>query len=336
MFLNRYGRETVYMVTIRDVARRAGVSVATVSRVINNTGRVSMRTRERVLRAMRDLGYSPRPWAKYLATPKRKFSVSVVVTPRIRKHMVEGAFYHSVFKGIESVAKASGVRIEIIDMGRVVESDGFLLIGADFDEKTVEMYKSTKKPVVMVDHYIPGMKIDAVVSDGFGGAFNAVSMLVENGYRRIVHIHSPLNAFSFRERYSGYMSVMERYNLFPKVYEFDDVSDNMSAVIELMLNTYGLPDAVFTSNDFSAVRAYRELTKRGVRVPEDVSIVGFDDSKEAEELDLTTVRVFKDELGSFGMRRLITLMMGQDLHPAKISLFTELVIRGSVKLSKGG
>ncbi len=319
------------MATIRDVARRAGVSVATVSRVINNTGKVSPRTRERVLRAMKDLGYSPRPWAKYLATPKRKFTVSVVVTPRIRKHMAKGAFYDAVFRGIKSVARTSGVRLEIVDISDIKDSDGFLLIGADFNEESVEMYKSTGKPVVMVDHYIPGMKIDAVVSDGYGGAFNAVSTLVEKGHKRIVHIYSPLNAFSFRERYEGYMSVMEKYNFLPKVYEFDDIGDNMSAVIELMLNTYGLPDAIFTSNDFAAVRVYRELVKRGIRIPEDVSLVGFDDSPEAEELDLTTVRVFKDELGSFGMRRLITLMTGQDMHPAKISLFTELVIRGSVK-----
>ncbi len=333
---NIYEGESGYMITIRDVAKRAGVSVATVSRVINNTGKVSLRTKERVLIAMKELGYSPRPWARYLATPRRKFSVTIVATKRITSHMEEGSFYKYVFEGIEGVARQSGVRIQATDIGDFPLSDGYLLIGADFDKATVEEYKSRGKPVVMIDHYIPGMNIDAVVSDGYGGAFEAISTLAEIGHKRIVHIHNPLSAYSFRERYDGYFRAMEKYGFFPKVYEFDDLGDNMEAVIELMLNTYGVPDAIFTSNDFAAVRVHEELMKRGIEIPDDVSLIGFDDSPDSEKLGISSVRVFKEELGSFGMRRLITLMTGQDTHPAKISLFTELVIRGSVKKREGG
>jgi LacI family transcriptional regulator len=324
------------MITIRDVAERAGVSVATVSRVLNNNGKVSRKTREKVIRAMKELGYSPRPWARYLAVPKRSLKVGIVVTDRIRKHMKKGSFYHDVYHGILEVAKQCKVEIELINAGKKLKTDGYLLIGADFDAEMIGFYKSQGIPVVLVDHYIPGLKIDAVVSDGYGGAVSAVSMLVETGHKRIVHIHNPLMAYSFRERYDGYFAVMERYNLFPKTYEFDDLNDNMAAVVELMLSTYGLPDAIFTSNDFAAVRAYYELQKRGVRIPDDVSLVGFDDSTESENLGITSVRVFKEELGSFSMRRLITLITGQDVHPAKISLFTELVMRSSVKKRKGG
>ena len=314
----RVGKEVnVYMITIRDVVKRAGVSVATVSRVINNTGRVSLRTREKVLRAMRELGYSPRPWAKYLATQRKKLKAGIVVTERILENAKgEGAFYYHVLEGMKRVAKESGVKFEILKMETSNDCDGFVLVGADFDEKSIENFKASGKPIVLVDHYIPGMKIDAVISDGFSGAFSAISHLYELGHRRIVHIHNPLKAYSFRDRYNGYMSAMERFNLFPKVYEFDDVGDNMSAIIELMLNTYGIPDAIFTSNDFAAKRVYEELSKRGIRVPNDVSLVGFDDSPDT--------------------RRLITLMTGQDVHPAKISLFTELVIRGSTKPREGG
>ncbi len=324
------------MITIRDVAKRAGVSVATVSRVINNRGKVSIRTRERVLMAMKELGFSPRPWAQFLAAPKRKFTVAVVVTERISRTMTGDGFYKYVFDGIKEVSEQSGVKLERIKPSKDASFDGYLLIGADFNREDVELYRSMGKPLVMVDHYIPGMKIDAVVSDGYGGAFNAVSKLIEMGHRRIVHIHNPLKAYSFRERYDGFFGAMEKYGLFPKVYEFDDMGDNMDAVIELMLNTYGVPDAVFTSNDFAAIRAYEELTKRGIRIPEDVSLIGFDDSTASEELGISSVRVYKEELGSFGMRRLITLMTGQDTHPAKISLFTELVIRESVKKREGG
>ncbi len=321
------------MITIRDVAKRAGVSVATVSRVINNRGKVSIETREKVLMAMKELGFSPRPWAQFLAAPRRKFTVAVVVADRIR---TENGFYKYVFDGIKEVSEQSGVRVEKIKPSEDASFDGYLLIGADFTKEDVEFYRSRGKPLVMVDHYIPGMEIDAVVSDGYGGAFNAVSKLIGMGHRRIVHIHNPLKAYSFRERYDGFFGAMEKYGLFPKVYEFDDMGDNMDAVIELMLNTYGVPDAVFASNDFAAIRAYEELTKRGIRIPEDVSLIGFDDSTDSEKLGISSVRVYKEELGSFGMRRLITLMTGQDTHPAKISLFTELVIRESVKKREGG
>ncbi len=324
------------MITIRDVARRAGVSVATVSRVINNRGKVSLRTRERVLMAMKELGFSPKPWAQFLAAPKRKFTAAIVVTDRIRREMTGSGFYRYVFEGIKEVAEQSGIRLREVEVGEGSSFDGYLLMGADFDGSTVKLYKSKGKPVVMVDHYIPGMNIDAVVSDGYGGAFKAVSKLIEMGHRRIVHIHNPLKAYSFRERYNGFFSAMEKYGLFPKVYEFDDMKDNMDAVIELMINTYGLPDAIFASNDFAAIRVYEELTKRDIRIPEEVSLIGFDDSIESERLGISSVRVYKEELGSFGMRRLITLMTGQDTHPAKISLFTELVIRGSVKNREGG
>ncbi len=324
------------MVTIRDVAKRAGVSVTTVSRVINNSPKVSKETRKKVLHAMEELGFSPRPWAKYLALPKSKVVSGVVITPRIKKFMSKGAFYYEVFRGIKSVAKVSGVEVKVMYKEDVEDAEGYLLIGADFDRDYIEELRKRGKPKVLVDHYIPGMKIDAVVSDGYGGAYNAVELLIKTGHRRIVHIHSPLTAYSFRERFNGYINAMEKHGLMAKVYEFDDVAENMGYVVDLMLNTYGMPDAIFTSNDFAAIRLLKELRKRGIRVPDDVSIVGFDDSPEAEKFGFASVRVFKEELGSFAMRRLITLMMGQDLHPAKISLFTELVIRGSVKTRKGG
>ena len=322
------------MPTIRDVAKRAGVSISTVSRVLNNSGPVSERARLAVLKAMEELGYTPHPWAKYLATIREEFKVSIVMTPRIKEYLVKGeGFYFEVYLGIKNVMKQIKVREKIVDKEEALqdETDGFLLIGADFRRKEVERYMSTGKPVVLVDHYIPGMNVDAVVSDGYGGAYSAIRMMLKRGFRRIIHIHSDLRPYSFRERFEGYTSAMGRCGLMPKYYEFDDYNDNMSSVMDLILKNYGKPEVIFTSNDFSAIRAMEELEKRGYRIPDDVSLIGFDDSPEAEELELTTVRVYKDELGSFAMRRLITLMMGQDVHPAKISLFTEIVERKSTR-----
>ncbi len=324
------------MITIKDVARKAGVSITTVSRVINDSPRVSKKTREKVIKAMKELGFSPRPWAKYLAMPRAKFKVGIVITERIKRFMGEGAFYHLVLEGINEVASSSGVETKILMYGDEEDFfDGYLLIGADFGPSDVEKFASMKKPVVLVDNYIPGLDVDVVISDGYGGAFNAVQTLINYGYRKIVHIHSPLSTYSFRDRFNGYVDAMEKNNLMPKLYEFDDIAENMSYVIDLMLNTYGVPEAIFTSNDFAAKRAIKELRKRGIKAPENVVIMGFDDSEEAKKMNFSSVRVFKKEMGSFSMRRLATLMMKQDVHPAKISLFTELVIRGHIKKLRG-
>jgi len=323
---------SVFMITIKDVAKKAGVSITTVSRVVNNSPRVSKKTREKVVKAMKELGFSPRPWAKYLAMPRANFKVGVVITKRIKRFMGKGSFYHLILDGINEVASSSGVKVEVIMYGEEEKSlDGYLLIGADFGPNDVEKFTSMKKPVVLVDNHIPGLNVDVVISDGYGGAFNAVQTLINYGYKRIVHIHSPLSTYSFRDRFNGYVDAMEKNNLMPKVYEFDDIAENMTYVIDLMLNTYGVPEAIFTSNDFAATRAIKELRKRGIKVPEDVAIMGFDDSREAKEMNFSSVRVFKKEMGSFSMRRLATLMMGQDVHPAKISLYTEPVIRGLIK-----
>ncbi len=325
------------MSTISDIAKRAGVSISTVSRVMNHSENVSKETREKVLKVVKELEYLPRPWAKYLATSRTKLVAELVIADRIRDNLTHKfSFYYYVYSGIKKVARQSEVDIQIqrLEEDKIDDADGYLLIGSDFDKERVEKYRSTGRPVVLVDHYIPGMNIDAVVSDGYGGAFTAVTMLIEKGHKKIVHIHNPLDAYSFKERFDGYFAAMEEYHLLPKAYEFNDISDNMSSVVDLMLRSYGMPDAVFASNDFAAVRAVQEFQKRGIAVPEDVSVMGFDDSEATEEMDIASVMVFKDEMGAFAMRRLITLMMGQDLHPAKISLFTQPIIRGSIKSPK--
>ena len=117
----------------------------------------------------------------------------------------------------------------------------------------------------------------------------------------------------------------------PKTYEYDDIANNMPSVVEMMLRTYGLPHAIFASNDIAAIRVITELKKKGIRIPEDVSVIGFDDIAWAETFDppLTTLRVFKDEMGVLACNRLRDLIMGVNLHPVRISLFTRFVKRKS-------
>lgn len=323
------------MPTIEDVAKEAGVSTATVSRVINNSGYVSERTKLRVWHAIKKIGYTPKESARVLAKHKKTYRIAVCISERIKKLSQQdnvGQFYGVVVESIRRSSTACGMYPELELMETVAnEYDGYILIGADADLNILKKFRSMRKPFVLVDHYIPGQVIDCIISDGYDGAYYAVSYLIKKGLTRIVHIHAPLNAYGFRSRYDGYLAAMEHGGLMPKTYEYDDIANNMPSVVEMMLRTYGLPHAIFTSNDIAAIRVITELKKRGIRVPEDVSVIGFDDIAWAETFDppLTTLRVFKDEMGVLACNRLRDLIMGVNPHPVRISLFTRFIKRKS-------
>lgn len=155
--------------------------------------------------------------------------------------------------------------------------------------------------------------------------------LISKGLKKIVNIHGPLSHFGFKDRFDGYISAMEGAGYLPKAYEYDEDNDNMSAIIDLLLSRYGLPDAVFGCNDTAAIRAMEELQARGIKIPEEVSILGFDDivNSSATTPSLTTFKIFKHEMGVVGSRRLQSLLIGNEPRPTKISLFTEFVQRES-------
>ncbi|WP_282956782.1 substrate-binding domain-containing protein [Thermosipho africanus] len=145
------------------------------------------------------------------------------------------------------------------------------------------------------------------------------------------YVNGPLNSYGFKGRFDGYTSAMEEAGLLPKYYEYDDIKDNMSDVIDFMLRKNEKPEAIFASNDITAMRVIRELKKRNFKVPKDVSVIGFDDIISAESFDppLTTLKVFKDEMGSLAAKRIYELLVGHDIHPIMMSLFTKFIKRKS-------
>lgn len=321
-------------VKLVDVARLAGVSTATVSRVINNSASVSEKVKQRVKRAIEEIGYRPSQVASYLASSKGPFSIGLIACERIIKatSTKPDEFYTVIFSGIEDFCRSNGMNYEVLCSKTSFEKfDGYLLIGGDITKEFVEELRMTKKPIVLIDGYIPGEKVDCVVSDGYDGAVHAVNYLLKNNMKRIVHINGPLNHYGFRDRADGYVAAMQCAGYMPKFYEFDESNDNMGSLIDLMLKSYGEPEGLFCCNDTAARRSIDELEKRGYRVPEDISVIGFDDIVSATSIKpaLTTLKIFKYEMGTQAARRLFNLLIGQDTHPIKISLFTEFINRES-------
>ncbi|HID16161.1 MAG TPA: LacI family transcriptional regulator, partial [Candidatus Atribacteria bacterium] len=313
-----------------------GVSVATVSRVLNNANNVSLKTKKKVLKVLKKYGFEIDPWARRLATKKRETNILTLISRRLQKDFdinSEG-FYAIIMRGIKKASKWGSINIEMDTMETIIEKqafkgmDGIILLGSDTKEKHIIPIQKNDIPVILIDQYIPTVKIDCVVSNGFDGASYAISHLVSHGLRNIIHIHGFLDHFSFKDRYDGYIYAMERHGLLPRTYEYDDESmEDMRPIIKRILNVQGIPDGIFTSNDAIAMKTIETLKEFGIKVPEDVSIIGFDGSNEGRRFtpSLSSLKIPMEEMGSLAIKRLLDIIYGEDIYPVKISLFTKFI-----------
>lgn len=325
------------MATIDDVARLAGVSKATVSRVINNTAKVNEETRAKVLYAISKLKFRPQFSAKALAQSKKRFRIAICSGKRlelIRDYTDEiGQFYGIILKEIKGIATIYGIEVDELVLEKPQNGyDGYILVGGDVTKEILNFYKEFKKPIILLDHYILGEKIDSISPDSFTGALYAINYLIKKGMKKIIHVHGPLNSYGFISRFNGYIEAMRTAKLLPIYYEYDDINNDIEIIIKEIIKK-GIPEAIFASNDMTAIRIMNELKKYNIKIPEDISIIGFDDIPRARRCDpaLTTVKVFKQEMGNIAFKRLYELMLNENTHPVRISVYTEFIKRKSTK-----
>ncbi len=327
--------------TIHDVAKKAGVSPSTVSRVLNDRPGISEETRQRVLQAARELGYLPDMAARTLVSG-RTYNLGFLVHPR--HTLGPHSFYGEVLAGADEEARKHGYHIifaadgsnktpAVIQQNRV---DGLILAGCDIPRDVITSLKLQNVPIVLVDNHVP--KVDSIVTDNVGGAYEAVSYLIELGHRRIGFVCEWFQDLSFAERFEGYKKALQEHGL-----PFDErliaegaprqPQTGYIAMQRLLSQVTPeiMPTAIFAANDLTAVESMRALREHGFRVPDDVAVVGFDDGELARHVvpPLTSVRVFRKEMGALAVRRLLTLLEHPHEPPLHTRVFTELVIRES-------
>ena len=307
------------MATLAEVARTAGVSLATASRVLSGSGyRVRPELRRRVLAAARSLNYVPNAHAQALV--RARTQVVGVVT-----HDVSDPYFAEIVRGVQRVASAAG-RLAIIcntyrDPDREVEYvrllhaqrvEAIVLAGSGRDDRrygqkmsaAVEAYLATGGRLVVISrHHLPG---DAVLPDNFGGARALAHYLADLGHRRVGVISGPPKLTTTRDRMEGFrQGLRERGLELPDdaVVPGDFGRDSGEAGVAVLLDRCPGLTAVFALNDQMAVGALAALRRRGIRVPEDVSLAGFDDMAIARDVipQLTTVRVPMEEMGMRAM-----------------------------------
>lgn len=327
------------MTTIYDVARRAQVSAATVSRVVNGIASVDVKLASRVQKAMRDLGYSPNAVARNLRRSRTSLWAVIISD-------VENPFFTALVRGVEDVAQQAGYSVVLCNSDEdpvkenqyisvaMAEQMAGVILSPSGKSKRLDQLISSGMAVVTVDRELRRAGLDAALVDNEHGARVGTAHLLDAGYKRLACIAGPLKASTATERLRGFRQALRAQDL-PVIDELvcrgDFREQGGYKAMETLLDLPSPPDAVFVANNLMTVGAVECLVDRGVSIPESIGVVGFDDIPWAHLVrpSLTTVTQPTYELGRTAATLLERRISDPSRPPSRIVLRTELQIRGS-------
>lgn len=309
-------------VTLEDIARQSGVSLATVSLVLRDKPGINDETRQRVLDVARVLGYRKRPQAELVsAQPLQK--VGMLIKGSIHDHPQTNHFYSAVMAGIDAACRRKQINLlfamiavdsdnhpqELPRMLLEDDLDGLLLVGAFVDSTIARLMDRRTTPTVLVDAYAAENKYDSVVSDNFHGAREATAYLIAHGHRHIGLVGSLPNAYpSFEERRRGYLQALQDHGIATPYFADCHVErGEVNRAISELLQRSPQITALFCCNDSAAITALQTVQALGRSVPGDLSVVGFDNIDLAQHVSpaLTTMHVDKMAMGRLAVQLLI-------------------------------
>jgi DNA-binding LacI/PurR family transcriptional regulator len=322
------------------VAREAGVSTATVSHVINGTKYVTDDTRKRVLDAIKRCEYSPNAYARSLASGRSNM-IGLLISD------ISNPFFPEVVKAIESAAFERGYNVILLNtnydperaadyVGRLSELKmaGVALMTSELDSELFEAITRRQVSVVFDSHDVTGERMSNICVDYAAGIEEAVRHLVSLGHRRIAHIAGASRIPSGVIRREAFQDFMRRYlpdEPAPAVYEGDFRLDGGRRAASEILAEKELPTAVIAANDMMALGAMREFRKAGLSIPQDISVVGFDDISFAalSEPPLTTVCSPRAEIGRRVVETLVNMIEHAEQKGTELRIPTHLITRDS-------
>src|SRR5271157_1274236 len=327
-------------VTIRDVAREAGVSVATVSRYINRTTPVSTEAAERLERVMVNLHYLPHAAARHLATRKTRV-IGLLLTN------MHNEFFGPLLNGIESAVRENGYNLLVATYrannyndGQPPigphNTDGLLVFADSLDERQLDQLHEKNFPVVLIHRTPPNtLPIPCVTVENKAATHKLIDHLIEvHGKRHIIFLQGPANQEDSRWRQLGYKASLEAHNIpfNPRLILRGEFEQDVAykAMKEFLVNDHPDFDAVFSGDDEAAIGTLMALQEAGYRVPERISVVGFDDQKLSAFLSppLTTVRAPTEAVGRAAGEHIFAILQGSPINPVTL-LPTEIILRRS-------
>ena len=322
--------------TIKDVARRAGVSIATVSRALNDKGDVSVETRDRVREVARSVGYAADPAARALAT-QQTHVVAVVVGDNAGHRDLSLVFFGKVLAAISrGLAHSNYEPLLLPPEGAGLEHrfDAAILIGVDADDDLIADLAARAVPLVGIDVRCAGARAAFVGSDHADGVCLALAHLHTLGHRRIAHVAGAQNTLAGSERLAAFRRETERLQLelsedYMRPGDFSSASGYRETCALLALRER--PTAIVAASDLMALASLQAIRDAGLQPTRDVAVVGFDDLEAAALAfpPLTTIRQDRQELGALAAANAIELIEDPDAAPRTTVLPVELVVRGS-------
>jgi LacI family transcriptional regulator len=337
-------RKSSDRVKLQDIADATGLSLASVSLALNDREGVSAENRRRVIQTARSLNYEKIP----IRSRGARQTISVIVE-RLPTSITSDPFNRPILQGLERAARGSGYRIAMEFVGPEDHPDdghwsqggsqGLIVLGGgDLSAEWVQAAASSPLPVVLLDHVLPGMNLPSVVPDNLAGAHAMTTHLLELGHRRIGFIRGPSKYWTLSERLAGYLLALEQADVWPDPVlippRVSHSEEKGHGEMHQLLDLPDRPTAVMAVSDKTAVGAYRAIQERGLRIPGDISLVGFDDIEIGRSLTppLTTVHVPGEEMGRVSFERLQHLIDNAENGESRRirwTIPTSLVLRGS-------
>ncbi len=328
------------MIGIKEIAKLANVAPSTVSKALNNRLDISETTRRDIIRIARQHHYYP---LKSHGTHKGKTKENIgIIFSREENSLSTNPFYSCVLESIERELNINNYNLVLTTVGNnsrfflpkmVHENnvDGIILLGA-FCNKLFAGLKKVKLPIVFVDPQNSNVSYSKIIIENDQGAYLATKYLIDAGHRRIAFISGDLSRNSFKQRYDGYLKALQnhRINMDEKIICCGGLEDGYALARKLLQSEK--VTAIFVANDINAMHVYRAVFDLGLRIPQDISVVGFDDIAMARYAipPLTTIHVYKDVMGSFAVRTLLKYIQDGIEVPVTTIIPVKLIERESV------
>jgi LacI family transcriptional regulator len=329
--------------TLEEIAKLAGVSRSTVSRVINNHVSVRPTVRERVLQVIEETGYHPDPAARWLAS--QRSGILGLVVPRAIQFLFTDPYYPRIMQGISQTCNIHDYILSLflfhtaddeekIAM-RVLRNklvDGIIVSALPIGDPLTAQLQAYEIPFVMIGRPADPSTINFVDVDNVSGAYNGVSHLIRTGYQRIATITCPLNTMVGQDRRQGYLNALnERGRSVDEALIIEGDFTEQGGYLAMQRLLHLQPDAVFVASDTMALGALRALRQAGLSVPGDIAVIGYDDlpSSAISDPPLTTIRQPIRRLGAQAVEILLDILNNGPQPPRHVVTTTELVIRTS-------
>jgi len=328
-------------VSIKKISEVTGFSQATVCNALNHKRGVNKITSAQIIKAAKELGY---------ISEASIFRIKIIIYRKSGSVIEDSPFFSLVMDGAEIACRAAGLELIVVyldkrnseyhDQIRWLISDttsGLIVIGSELEEEELDRFRIAKCPVMLIDYWCNDMSFNSLMANNSASMVQIVEYLVKKGHKKIGYLRGKIRIYPFRARSSALRSVLAQHNL--------QLADKYTVTISTSMDgSYNdmaaylktnpvLPTAFFADNDVIAVGAMKALKEFGYRIPEDISLIGFDDLPfcEITSPKLTTIRTVKKELGQMAVEKILDMVKNGDHIKTKVEISTTFIERDSVR-----